>query len=263
MPAAVISGASRGLGRVTSLALARRGWDLVVDARTSTDLLAAADDLRAAGARSVAAVAGSVADPEHRRAVVDAVNQLGDGLDLLVNNASLLGPSPQPRLADYPLDVLEQVYGVNVFAPLALTQQLIPHLLRRGGTLVNISSDAAVEAYDGWGGYGSAKAALDQWTAILAVEEPTLHVYGFDPGDMRTKMQQEAFPDEDISDRPEPATVVPALLQLLDESLPSGRYQAARLLTPDLSENGPENTSENTPENPSQNTPVNPSASVA
>jgi NAD(P)-dependent dehydrogenase (short-subunit alcohol dehydrogenase family) len=226
---ALVTGASRGLGRATALALARRGWVLVVDARTSSDLKRVAEELRTVGAAEVLAVAGSVAEPEHRAELLDVVSQLG-GLDLLVNNASLLGPSPQPRLADYPLDVLEQVYAVNVLAPLALTQVMLPALRSRCGRVVNITSDAAVEPYDGWGGYGSSKAALEQWTAILGAEEPMVRVFSFDPGDMRTRMHQEAFPGEDISDRPEPETVVPALLRLVDQPLPSGRYQAAALL---------------------------------
>ncbi len=227
-PTAVVTGASRGLGRVVALALAARGWQLVIDSRTSGDLHAVAEELRAAGAAGVTALAGSVAEPEHRMLIAEAVDALG-GLDLLVNNASLLGPSPQPMLADYPLDMVRQVYEVNVFAPLALTQSLLAALRLRSGTIVNVTSDAAVELYDGWGGYGSSKAALDQLTAILAVEEPTLRIYAFDPGDMRTRMHQEAFPAEDISDRPEPETVVPQLLLLLDESPPSGRYRAADL----------------------------------
>jgi NAD(P)-dependent dehydrogenase (short-subunit alcohol dehydrogenase family) len=230
MPVALITGATKGLGHEIALALARRGWDLVVDARTSSTLSTSAEALGAAGARSVTAIAGSVAEDEHREQLVEAVNGLGR-LDLLVNNASLLGPSPMPPLADYPLDVLEQVYAVNVLAPLALTQRLIRQLEESGGRLLNISSDAAVEPYDGWGGYGSSKAALDQWTAILGAERTHLLVYALDPGDMRTEMHQQAFPGEDISDRPEPSTVVPAVLRLIDEALPSGRYQAAALLT--------------------------------
>jgi NAD(P)-dependent dehydrogenase (short-subunit alcohol dehydrogenase family) len=228
MPVAVVTGASRGLGRAVAHGLAARGWDLVVDARTPADLVEVAQELRDRGAGSVAAVAGSVAEPGHRAQVVEAVEALG-GLDLLVNNASLLGPSPQPRLADYPLDTLEQVYSVNVIAPLALTQRLLVGLRERGGTVVNVTSDASVEPYDGWGGYGSSKAALDQLTAILAAEEPTLRIYAFDPGDMRTRMHQEAFPGEDISDRPEPETVVPLLLRLVDERPSSGRFRASDL----------------------------------
>ena len=229
MSVAVVTGASRGLGREIALALARRGWDLVVDARGSAALTGVADELHAAGATSVEALAGSVAEPEHRARLSEAVDRLGR-LDLLVNNASMLGPSPMPRLSVYPVEVLEQVYAVNVTAPLALAQLLLPTLATSQGRLLNISSDAAVEPYEGWGGYGSSKAALDHWTAILAAEQPGLRVYALDPGDMRTTMHQDAFPGEDISDRPEPSTVVPAVLRLIDDDLPSGRYRAQDLL---------------------------------
>ncbi len=228
MSVAVITGASRGLGRALALALADRHWSLVIDARTRSDLAVAVADLEAVGAVKVTAISGSVAETPHRGRIADEVERLG-GLDLLVNNASLLGPSPQPRLAGYPVDTLRQVYDVNVVAPLALTQALLPSLRRAAGTVINISSDAAVEPYEGWGGYGSSKAALDHLSAILAAEEPGVRVYAFDPGDMRTRMHQEAFPGEDISDRPEPETVVPALLRLLDERPPSARYRAAAL----------------------------------
>jgi NAD(P)-dependent dehydrogenase (short-subunit alcohol dehydrogenase family) len=226
MPVAVITGASRGLGRATALALAARGWTLVVDARSADDLAALRRELDAG---TVVVVPGDVSDAAHRHALARAVEEQG-GLDLLMNNASLLGPSPQPALADYPLDVLRRVYEVNVLAPLALAQLLLPYLDKNAGVLVDVSSDAAVEAYPGWGGYGSAKAALDQLTAVLGAEQPGLGVYAFDPGDMRTALHQEAFPGEDISDRPEPETVVPALLRLLDERPASGRYRAGALL---------------------------------
>jgi NAD(P)-dependent dehydrogenase (short-subunit alcohol dehydrogenase family) len=218
MPLALITGASRGLGHALAQALSVEGWDLVLDARDREALEAAAP----AGSM---AVAGDVTSPAHREELCQAVAAHGH-LDLLVNNASHLGPSPQPRLADYPLDELRRVYEVDVLAPLALTQLLLPYLT---GSVVNISSDAAVEAYEGWGGYGSAKAALDQATAVLGQEHPELRVYGFDPGDMRTEMHQQAFPGEDISDRPLPETVVPAFFALLEQ--PSGRYRAADLLT--------------------------------
>lgn len=225
MPVALITGASAGLGLAAARALADRGWSLIIDARGTANL-----ELTAAALPRTVAIAGDVTDPAHRRELVAAVERAGR-LDLLVNNASLLGPSPQPELADYPLDELEQVYRVGVFAPLALTQLLLPRLVAERGTVVNISSDAAVEAYQGWGGYGSAKAALDQLTRVLAAEHPNLSVYAFDPGDMRTDMHQQAFPDEDISDRPEPDEVaVPGLLRLLDTRPTSGRYRAADLL---------------------------------
>ena len=226
MPIALITGASRGLGRAAAHALARRGWSLIVDARRAADL---ADAMR--GLADVAAVPGDVTDPGHRADLAAAVGRAG-GLDALVNNASRLGPSPQPLLRDYPLDELARVYESNVVAPLALIQLLTAPLAAAGGTIVNVSSDAAVEAYPGWGGYGSSKAALDQLTAVLAAEEPSLRCYAFDPGDMRTDMHQQAFPGEDISDRPEPETVVPALLRLIDQRPPSGRYRASDLAVP-------------------------------
>ncbi|TCO65875.1 SDR family NAD(P)-dependent oxidoreductase [Actinocrispum wychmicini] len=212
MPAAIITGASKGFGRALAHALADRGWDLVVDAR-GAEALKQADF-----GPNVTIIPGDVTDPEHRADLVDALPKL----DLLVNNASALGPSPQPALADYPLDEFARVYEANVLAPLALIQRALSKL--DSGIIVNVSSDAAVEAYEGWGGYGSSKAALDRISAVLAVEHPSLHVYAFDPGDMRTDMHQAAFPGQDISDRPEPETVVPALLKLIDERPPSGRY---------------------------------------
>jgi NAD(P)-dependent dehydrogenase (short-subunit alcohol dehydrogenase family) len=220
MSTAVVTGASRGLGRALSQALVARGWNLVVDARD-------ADDLHAAWAREprVTEIAGDVADPAHRRALVEAA---GGRIDVLVNNASVLGPSPQPELREYPLGELRRVYEVNVLAPLALVQLALPRLAR-GARILNVTSDAAVEPYEGWGGYGSSKAALDQVTAILAAEHTDLRVYAVDPGDMRTRLHQEAFPREDISDRPPPEESVPALLTLLEGELPSGRYRAAEL----------------------------------
>lgn len=224
MPVALITGASTGLGLATTRALAARNWTLIVDARRETRLREAIADLP-----NVNAVPGDIADPAHRQELAGAVEAVGR-LDLLVNNASRLGPSPQPPLAEYPLDELERVYQVGVFAPLMLTQLLLGDLIAARGALINISSDAAVEAYPGWGGYGSAKAALDHITAVLAAEHPGLSVYAVDPGDMRTEMHQQAFPDEDISDRPEPETVVPALLHLIERRPASGRYRAAELL---------------------------------
>jgi NAD(P)-dependent dehydrogenase (short-subunit alcohol dehydrogenase family) len=223
MPTAIITGASRGLGLALARALARDGWRLVVDARGADALEAAADELRRLG--EVTAIAGDVSDPGHRRALVDAA---GERIDLLVNNASLLGPSPQPMLADYPLDVLERVYSVNVFAPLALIQLALPRM-PEGGRILNITSDAGSEPYEGWGGYGSSKAALEQIGAILLGEQPHLRVYTVDPGDMRTQMHQEAFPDEDISDRPPPEDSVPGLIALIEGDHPSGRYRAQDL----------------------------------
>jgi NAD(P)-dependent dehydrogenase (short-subunit alcohol dehydrogenase family) len=216
---AIVTGASRGLGLALARELASRDWRLVIDAR---DLPAVPIELAQA---EVVAVAGDVSAASHRRALVTAA---GERIDLLVNNASELGPAPLPGLADYPLAALERVYRVNVLAPLAMAQLALP-LMPPDGRIINISSDAAVEAYEGWGGYGSSKAALDQVTAVLAAENPALRVYSVDPGDMRTRMQQDAFPGEDISDRPLPEESVPGLLELIDGDLPSGRYAAREL----------------------------------
>jgi NAD(P)-dependent dehydrogenase (short-subunit alcohol dehydrogenase family) len=223
---ALITGASRGLGLALARSLVADGWNLVIDARTAADLDAVVADLGS----SVVGVAGDVASEEHRLALRRAVAELG-GLDVLVHNASRLGPSPQPALDAYPLDALRAVYAVNVFSPLRLTQLLLPHL-RPGGRIVFVTSDASVEAYEGWGGYGSSKAALDQIAAVLAVEHPELSVYAVDPGDMNTRMHQEAFPGEDISDRPPPEASVPGLREILTGRLPGGRYQARALVAP-------------------------------
>jgi NAD(P)-dependent dehydrogenase (short-subunit alcohol dehydrogenase family) len=229
MSTAIITGASRGFGLALAIELARAGWDLVVDARDREQLQSAASTLDAEGRGRVTPIAGDVTDPGHLRALVDAATSLGD-YTLLVNNASMLGPSPQPLLADYPIDVLEQVIATNVIAPLRLIQRSMPHLRETGGTVINVTSDAAVEDYVGWGGYGASKAALEQLSNVLAAEEPGITVYWLDPGDMNTKMHQEAFPEEDISDRPLPETRVPAVIRLLEGGYPSGRYRASDLL---------------------------------
>jgi NAD(P)-dependent dehydrogenase (short-subunit alcohol dehydrogenase family) len=227
MAVAIVTGASRGLGLALARSLSADGWSVVVDARDAISLERATDGL---GPGVVRVVPGDVSDPAHRADLIAAALELG-GIDLLVNNASLLGPSPQPPLAGYPLDVLTHVYDVNVVAPLALAQLALPSLRERAGAIVDITSDAAVEPYDGWGGYGSSKAALEQIGNILGAEEPAVRVYTFDPGDMRTQMHQEAFPGEDISDRPEPETVIPALLHIVRTRPASGRYRAADLQT--------------------------------
>ncbi|MEY2421264.1 MAG: hypothetical protein QOI95_1331 [Acidimicrobiaceae bacterium] len=226
MNVAIVTGASRGLGLALARELAGRDWALVLDARGSDALAEVEREL--ASRTTVVALAGDITDPDHRRALVREADRLG-GLDALVNNASHLGPSPQPRLADYSLAELRRVYEVNTIAPLAMVQEVLP-ILRNGGRIIDITSDAAVEAYEGWGGYGSSKAALEQLTAVLAEEHPELRVYRVDPGDMRTRMHQEAFPGEDISDRPPPEIAVPGLLELLEGDLPSGRYQAQALI---------------------------------
>jgi len=229
---AIITGASRGLGRSLARGLVDAGWRLVIDARGAPELAAAAAELGAGpsadSGTAVRALAGDITDPAHRAALVAAADDWG-GANLLVNNAGILGPSPQPALADYPLDALRQVYEVNVLAQLALTQAALPALRARSGAVVMVTSDAAVEPYEGWGGYGSAKAALEQAGAILAAEEPAVRVWRVDPGDLRTRMHQEAFPDEDISDRPLPDTVVPAFLTLLAAFPASGRIRLADL----------------------------------
>jgi NAD(P)-dependent dehydrogenase (short-subunit alcohol dehydrogenase family) len=221
---AIVTGASRGLGRALARRLAADGWSLVLDARGDAALHAIARELSAI--TRVESVTGDVRDAAHQDALIGAADNLG-GVALLVNNASVLGPSPQPRLAGYPLDELSYVYAVNTLAPLALMQRALPDLRARNGIVVNITSDAAVEPYEGWGGYGSSKAALEQLGNVLGAEEPALRVYTFDPGDMRTQMHQDAFPGEDISDRPEPEAVVPALVHVITSRPPSGRYRAA------------------------------------
>jgi NAD(P)-dependent dehydrogenase (short-subunit alcohol dehydrogenase family) len=221
VPVGIVTGASRGLGLALVHALVEREWRIVVNARGADALGRAVSDLD-----GVVAISGDVAEPEHRGALVEAA---GGRIDLLVNNAGVLGPSPQPPLDAYPLAELVRVYDVNVFAPLALVQEALPRLAP-GAAILNITSDAAVEAYQGWGGYGSSKAALEQLTAVLAIEQPHLRVYSVDPGDMRTQTYQEAFPAEDISDLPIPEKSVPGLLALIEGALPSGRYRARELV---------------------------------
>jgi NAD(P)-dependent dehydrogenase (short-subunit alcohol dehydrogenase family) len=222
----MVTGASRGLGRALAAGLAREGYDLIIDARNAAALEAVAGQIRAAGGH-VTAVAGDVTDPAHRAALLAACP---GRLDLLVNNAGTLGASPLPALADYPPGELRAAFEANVIAPIALIQLLLPMLRARGGAVLNITSDAAVEAYAGWGGYGAAKAALEQASNVLAAEELAIRVWWADPGDLRTDMHQLAFPGEDISDRPLPEEIVPAFLRLITERLPSGRYRAAHLL---------------------------------
>ena len=233
MSVAIVTGASRGLGEALAAGLARCGWSLVVDGRDQATLHAAADRLRTqatTGARIVAVV-GDITDEEHRHTLTAAAFELG-GLDLVVNNAGTLGTSPLPSLADYPLGDLRVAFEVNVVAPLGLLQDTLPLLFDSPRPrVINVTSDAGVEAYEGWGGYGAGKAALEHLGAVLAVEFPTLTVWSVDPGDLRTAMHQAAFPGEDISDRPEPGTVVPAFLELIGSDRPSGRVRAAELLS--------------------------------
>jgi NAD(P)-dependent dehydrogenase (short-subunit alcohol dehydrogenase family) len=220
---AIVTGASRGLGLALARALAERGWRLVIDARTATELEAARAEL--AEHTDVVAIAGDVVDSWHRAALVEAA---GDRIDLLVNNASTLGAAPLPPLSDYPAKAFEHALRVNTVAPLVLTQIALARM-PAGARIVNVTSDAAVEAYAGWGGYGASKAALEQLSNVLAAERPDLRVYAVDPGDMNTRMHQQAFPGEDISDRPPPADSVPGLLALVEGDVPSGRHRAADL----------------------------------
>ena len=238
MPVAIVTGGSRGLGEALVAGLLERGWSVVTDARDADALAATTDHLRAASAGlhvgstpggapagALMAVSGDVTDGDHRRELVTAATALGP-LGLVVNNASGLGPSPLPSLAGYPLAALSELFEVNVAAPLALIQEALPALRAARGVIVNITSDAGVEGYPGWGGYGATKAALDQVSRVLAAEEPEVAVYAIDPGDLRTQMHQDAFPGEDISDRPLPATSVPGILAIVEQRPPSGRYQA-------------------------------------
>jgi NAD(P)-dependent dehydrogenase (short-subunit alcohol dehydrogenase family) len=226
-PVAVVTGASQGLGLALAEALAARGWALVVDARRAARLDTAV--ARLSSLTEVVGLTGDVNDPEHRRAVARAAAELGR-VDLVVNNASTLGASPLPTLAAITPDVLRRTFDTNVVAPIAVLQAL-DEVLADDATIVNITSDAAVEAYEGWGGYGASKAALEHASRVLAVERPGRRVLIVDPGDMRTEMHQDAFPGDDISDRPEPAASVPGLLALIESDVPSGRYEA-RAFTP-------------------------------
>jgi NAD(P)-dependent dehydrogenase (short-subunit alcohol dehydrogenase family) len=218
---ALITGASRGLGRALARELAATGYRLIADARDGRSLAAALAGLDAT------VIAGDITDPSHRAELARAA---AGRLDLLVNNAGTLGATPLPALADYPLEGLRDALEANVVAPLALTQLLLPALRVQGGAVLNITSDAAVEPYAGWGGYGATKAALEQASAVLAAEETSIRVWWADPGDLRTRMHQAAFPGEDISDRPEPETVVPGFVKLITQRLPSGRYRIEELL---------------------------------
>ncbi len=224
---ALITGASRGLGLALSRGLARRGWNLILTSRDPERLRPVRNEL--AEVTHVAALAGDLTNPSHRQAL--AVLARGHaGLDAVINNAGILGPSPQPELLDYPLDVLVEVYLANVIAPLGLLQA-VREELKPGARLINVTSDAGVSAYPGWGGYGSSKAALEQLSAVLASENPDLRIYWVDPGDMRTDMHQAAFPGQDIGDRPLPEARVPGFVRLLESDLPSGRYGAADLVS--------------------------------
>jgi NAD(P)-dependent dehydrogenase (short-subunit alcohol dehydrogenase family) len=230
-PIALVTGASRGLGLALAAGLAREGYSLIIDARDPATLEHAVVSIQEVSSldKAVIGIPGDVTSPAHRDALRAAADELG-GLDLLVNNAGTLGAAPLPALADYPIGALRAAFEVNVLAPVALTQLMLPVLRERGGAVLNVTSDAAVEAYSGWGGYGAAKAALEQASNVLAAEEPMVRVWWIDPGDIRTDMHQRAFPGEDISDRPLPAAVVPGFLRLVAERMPSGRYRATDLV---------------------------------
>lgn len=229
MPVAIITGASKGLGRALAEALAARGWDLVLDARGAERLARTAEAVSGHGTR-VRAVPGDVTDAGHRAALVAEAAGLG-GLDLLVNNAAVLGAEPLVRLEGHPLDGLREALEVNVVAPTGLVQEALP-LLRAApaGAVIGLTSDAATEAYAAWGVYGATKAALDQLSAALSVEEPGLRVWCVDPGGMRTDMLAAADPAEDLSLAADPAEVAPFFLRLLDERPASGRYTASAFL---------------------------------
>jgi len=227
MKKALITGASRGLGRALAGGLAAAGYALVIDARDGQALAGAASAIRdSAPGADVTALAGDITDPAHRLALRAAAAEI----DLLVNNAGTLGAAPLPALADYPPEELRAAFEANVIAPVALTQLFLPALRERGGAVLSITSDAAIEPYAGWGGYGAAKAALEQASNVLAAEETAIRVWWVDPGDLRTDMHQAAFPGEDISDRPLPESVVPAFVRLVTERPPSGRYRATELV---------------------------------
>jgi NAD(P)-dependent dehydrogenase (short-subunit alcohol dehydrogenase family) len=233
MAVAVVTGASKGLGKALAMGLAQAGWSLILDARGVRDLDRAEQEIRPrlVGDAQLRALAGDVTDPDHRRALIEAADGLG-GIDLLVNNASTLGESPLPRALDLRPTTMRRLFEVNTVAPLAFIQEAFSSLRRSAHPrIINVTSDASVEHYETWGGYGSSKAALDHLTLTLAVEEPGLRVWAVDPGDMLTEMHQAAFPGEDISDRPEPETVVPLLLALIAGDQPSGRLKLAELAT--------------------------------
>ncbi len=222
---ALITGASKGLGLALAQGMAQTGWTLIIDARGADGLASAEKQL--ADYTTVVALAGDISDTAHQQALAIVARDLG-GLNAVINNAGTLGVSPLPDLLDYPIAELEKVFRINTLAPLALLQTLRPHI-HANAAIVNITSDAAVEAYEGWGGYGASKAAVEQWSAVLAAENPAWRVYWIDPGDMRTEMHQMAFPGEDISDRDLPEASVPGLLHLIEGMLPSGRYAAKQM----------------------------------
>ena len=226
---ALITGGSQGLGRTVADFLAAQGFDLVITARREDELETAARELRRHGGQ-VMALAGDVADAAHRQRLARTARDLGR-LDILFNNASTLGATPLPPLVEYPLDALEDAFRINVVAPIALAREVLPLLQESGGLIVDISSDAALGGYPGWGGYGLTKAALDLASLTLANELSGrgVGVVAVDPGDLRTRMHQEAFPGEDISDRPLPEATLPFWAWLFGQppaAITGRRYRA-------------------------------------
>ena len=225
---ALITGASRGLGREVARLLARQGARLLLTARGDDALQAAADELRAQA--EVVALAGDVADPAHVERLVQAGLDRFGRIDVLVNNASTIGPSPMPTLDAYPLDAFTEVFQVNTIAPLHLIQRVLPSMRSRGtGVIVNVTSDAAVQAYPTWGGYGASKAALEHLSRVLAaeLEGSGIRVYTVDPGDMNTQMHQEAEPGVNLSHLPGPEVSAPAIVRLVERAtVPFGRFEA-------------------------------------
>lgn len=225
---ALITGASKGFGRALAEALAINGWQLIINARNAKTLLATQRHLEQW--TTVAAISGDVRDEIHLLQFAEKLEALNWKLDLIINNASTIGVSPQPALLDYDVDTLHQIFHTNVLAPISLLQKVQP-FMNSTATIINLSSDAAANAYENWGGYGASKAALDHLSRTLTVEQPNWNIYAFDPGDMRTDMHQAAFPTENIEDRPMPSTVaVPAVLELISGNYPSGRYEAGKLV---------------------------------
>jgi NAD(P)-dependent dehydrogenase (short-subunit alcohol dehydrogenase family) len=224
---AIITGASKGFGKAAAASLLGAGWTVVGDARSKETLAATAAELAKSG--SFLTVPGDVLDDDHLQELVARAESAGR-FQLLVNNAGALGPSPLPGLAEVAIDDLRDLFWVNTAAPLRLIQIALPALSRSSGVVINLTSDAAAEAYEGWGAYGATKIALEKLTSVLAVEHPSIHFYSLDPGDMRTDMHQAAFPGEDISDRADPTTSAPAVLRLASAELASGRYSASQLV---------------------------------
>ncbi|MBC5805465.1 MAG: short-chain dehydrogenase [Candidatus Eremiobacter antarcticus] len=238
---ALITGASRGLGLEIAKAYAKRGARLMITARTSADLERAAAEIRtssrgdgAAREPLIEALAGDVADSSHARRLIDTTVRAFGRLDILINNASELGPSPMPSLEQLPIDDYHRILDVNAVAPLQLTQFALPHLKAAGEAFViNVSSDAGVQAYPGWGGYGSSKAALEHWSRILAAEldGSGVRILVVDPGDMNTEMHRQAEPGVDLAHLPGPERVARAFVRFVEDVRePFARLEAQKPL---------------------------------